>query len=44
VAGEGLLRVVDAERGIGLYGETIGPLPFGLGAGPLEAVTLWRVP
>ncbi len=37
------LRVVDLAAGIGLYAETLGPLPFGFGRGPLEAATLYRV-
>lgn len=37
------LRVVDVKRGIGLYAETLGPLPFGLARGPLEGATLYRV-
>lgn len=42
-AGEGGLRVLDLEGGVGLYAETLGPLPFGLRSGPLEEVALWRV-
>jgi hypothetical protein len=42
--GWGQLRVLDAGRGVGMYGETLGLLPLGLRAGPLEAATLWRVP
>ena len=37
------VRVVDLAVGIGLYAETLGPLPFGLGRGPLESATLYRV-
>jgi len=36
------VRVVDLAVGIGLYAETLGPLPFGLGRGPLESATLYR--
>ncbi|MEN9786589.1 MAG: hypothetical protein RLZZ299_1853 [Pseudomonadota bacterium] len=38
------LRVVDVHDGIGLYAETLGPLPFGTGNGPLESATLARTP
>ena len=38
------VRVVDVELGIGLYAETLGMLPFGIGRGPLEGVTVYRVP
>ena len=34
------VRVVDAAAGIGLYAETLGVLPLGVGEGPLEGVTL----
>lgn len=37
------IRVVDLERGVGLYAETLGPLPFGLGRGPLEGATIYEV-
>jgi hypothetical protein len=40
----GRLRVVDIHDGIGLYAETLGPLPFGVGTGPLESATLARTP
>ena len=43
-AGRFPLRVVDSVHGIGLYGETIGPMPLGWRPGILEEVTLWRVP
>jgi hypothetical protein len=35
------LRVVDQAGGVGLYAETIGPLPLGLGGAPLEGATLY---
>ena len=38
------LRVVDLRHHIGLYAETLGPLPFGLASGPLESATLYRSP
>ena len=37
------LRVIDLERGVGLYAETLGPLPFGVGRGPLEGATIYEV-
>lgn len=37
------VRVVDLDAGVGLYAETLGPLPFGLGRGPLEGATVYRV-
>jgi hypothetical protein len=37
------LRVVDLDHGIGLYAETLGALPFGLGRGPIEGATVFRV-
>lgn len=37
------VRVVDLDAGVGLYAETLGALPFGLGRGPLEAATIYRV-
>lgn len=37
------LRVVDAKRNVGLYAETLGVLPLGVGSGPLEGATLYRV-
>jgi hypothetical protein len=40
-AGQGGLRVVDAPRGVGLYSETMGLLPLGWSAGPLEQGQLW---
>jgi 4-amino-4-deoxy-L-arabinose transferase-like glycosyltransferase len=43
-AGRFPLRVVDSAHGVGLYGETIGPLPLGWRDGPLEEAVLWRVP
>lgn len=43
-AGRFPLRVVDSVEGIGLYGETIGPMPLGWRDGPLEEAVLWRVP
>ena len=43
-AGRFPLRVVDSAHGIGLYGETIGPMPLGWRDGPLEEAVLWRVP
>jgi hypothetical protein len=36
------IRVVCAPAGIGLYGETIGPLPVGWAPGVLEEVEIWR--
>lgn len=38
------VRVVDVEVGIGFYAETLGILPFGVGRGPLEGVTVYRAP
>ena len=38
------LRILCAPCGIGLYGETIGPLPAGVAPGPLATVTLWTSP
>ncbi len=37
------VRVVDIGQGIGLYAETLGPLPFGIGRGPLESAVVYRV-
>lgn len=37
------LRLIDLERGVGWHAETLGPLPFWIGEGPLETVTLLRV-
>lgn len=37
------LRVLDVRAGIGLYAETLGPLPFGLSSGPLEVAVLYEV-
>lgn len=37
------LRVVDIDRRVGLYAETLGVLPLGFGRGPIEGATLWRV-
>ncbi|MES2645183.1 MAG: glycosyltransferase family 39 protein [Myxococcota bacterium] len=37
------VRIVDLDAGIGLYAETLGPLPFGWGRGPLEGATVYRV-
>ncbi|MDO9280466.1 MAG: glycosyltransferase family 39 protein [Pseudomonadota bacterium] len=37
------VRVVDLDAGVGLYAETLGPLPFGWGRGPLEGATVYRV-
>jgi len=42
--GEAGIRVVCAPAGIGLYGETIGPLPIGWSPGVLEEVELWSAP
>jgi hypothetical protein len=38
------LRLNDPERGIGLHAETLGAAPLGLGAGPLERLTLYEAP
>jgi hypothetical protein len=38
------VRVVDVEEGIGFYAETLGILPFGVGRGPLEGITVYRAP
>lgn len=38
------LRVNDPERAIGLHAETLGASPLGLGAGPLERLTLYEAP
>lgn len=43
-AGEGRLRLVDLEVGIGYHAETLGPLPLGLGDSPRERATVYRVP
>ena len=43
-AGRFPLRVVDSAHGVGLYGETIGPMPLGWRPGVLEEAVLWRVP
>jgi 4-amino-4-deoxy-L-arabinose transferase-like glycosyltransferase len=37
------IRVVDIGANVGLYAETLGVLPLGLGEGPLEAATLYQV-
>lgn len=37
------LRVVDGAGGIGFYGETLGLLPLGWSAEPLETLEIWRV-
>lgn len=37
------LRVVDPRAGIGLYAETLGPLPFGLSGHPLETAVVYEV-
>lgn len=37
------VRVVDIDHGVGLYAETLGPLPFSLNGGPLESVSVYRV-
>jgi len=42
--GESGIRVVCAPAGIGLYGETIGPLPVGWAPGILEEVEIWSAP
>jgi hypothetical protein len=42
--GESGARVVCAPAGIGLYGETIGPLPVGWAPGVLEEVEIWGPP
>lgn len=38
------LRLLDLPSGVGFYAETLGPLPLGWSAAPLEEVTLWQVP
>jgi hypothetical protein len=38
------VRVVHDSMQIGLYAETLGALPVGWADGPVEEVTLWRVP
>ncbi len=38
------VRVVKDSMQIGLYAETLGALPVGVVSGPIEEVTLWRVP
>jgi len=38
------VRVVDAGRGIGLYGETLGLLPFGWGEGATQEAVSWTLP
>ena len=38
------LRVVDPGAGIGLYAETLGPFPFGLGRGPLAEASIFVAP
>lgn len=43
-AGEGWLRLVDPAAGVGYPSETLGPLPVGLGKGPLEQGRLYEVP
>lgn len=43
VAGRFPLRVVDPRGGIGLYAETLGPLPFGLSGRPLETAVVYEV-
>ena len=40
----GPLRVIAVADRIGLYGETLGPLPLGLSSAPLEEVVVWQVP
>ena len=40
-SGEFGIRVVNAPSGIGLYGETIGPLPLGWAPGVPEEVEVW---
>ncbi len=40
----GDLRIICAPCGVGLYGETIGPLPLAFAPGPLATITLWRTP
>jgi 4-amino-4-deoxy-L-arabinose transferase-like glycosyltransferase len=37
------IRVVDDPHQVGLYAETLGALPLGWGAGPIEEVVAWRV-
>ncbi len=37
------VRVVDIDHGVGLYAETLGPLPFSLNGGPLESASIYRV-
>ncbi len=39
----GGLRLTDLERGIGYHAETLGPLPFGWGEGPLETLRVYEV-
>jgi len=38
------LRIVCASCGVGLYGETLGVMPFGWQRAPLEEIEVWRVP
>ena len=38
------LRMIDAEHGVGWYGESLGTLPLLFHPGPLEVATVWRVP
>ena len=38
------LKLVDARRGVGLYGETLGVLPLAWTSDPLEEVSAWRLP
>lgn len=37
------VRVVDISASVGLYAETLGVLPIGLGSGPIEGATLYQV-
>ena len=38
------IRLLDAENGVGWYGESLGSLPLTWNPGPLEVATVWRVP
>ena len=38
----GALRVIAVADRIGLYGETLGPLPLGLSRDPVEEVVVWQ--
>jgi hypothetical protein len=42
--GRAPLRLLRAEAGVGLYGETLGALPLGAPGGMLEEAILWQVP